>query len=51
MKYEVRNEIPSRKRLNYRNATDHVSVFKATGKLHAMPNSGEKKYIILLIEK
>lgn len=51
MKYEVRNEIPSRKRLNYRNATDHVSVFKATGKLHAMPNSGEKKVYYLTHRK
>ena len=36
----------SLKRLNYRNATDRVSVFKATDKLHAIPNSGKK--IILL---
>ena len=36
----------SLKRLNYRNATDRVSVFRATDKLHAMPNSGKKIYII-----
>ena len=35
----------SLKRLNYRNATDRVSVFRATDKLHAMPNSGKKNYI------
>ena len=36
----------SLKRSNYRNATDRVSVFRATDKLHAMPNSGKKIYII-----
>ena len=40
MKYEVRNKILSLKRSNCRNATDRVSVFRATGKLPAMPNSG-----------
>ena len=34
--------------LNYRNATDRVTVFRATGKLHAMPNSG-KKIVIHMI--
>ena len=40
MKYEVRNKMLSLKRLNYRNATGRVSLFGATGKLHAMLNSG-----------
>ena len=35
----------SLKRLNYRNAMDRVSVFRATDKLHAMPNSGKKNII------
>ena len=34
MKYEVRN--------NNRNARDHMSVFRATGNLHAIPNSCKK---------
>ena len=40
MKYEVRNKMLSLKRLNYRNTTGRVSLFGATGKLHAMLNSG-----------
>ena len=36
----------SLKRLNYRNATDRVSVFRATDKLHAMQNSFKKNDII-----
>ena len=34
------------KRLNNRNTADHVSIIRATGKLHAMPNSGKKVYIL-----
>ena len=41
-----RIQYTSLKRLNYRKATDRVSVFRATDKLHAMPNSGKKIYII-----
>ena len=40
IEYEVRNTILSLKRLNIRKVTDPVSVFRATGKLHAMPYSG-----------
>ena len=36
MKYEVRKKTLSLKRLYYRNAADPASVFRATGKLHAM---------------
>ena len=43
MKYEARNKTLSLERLNYQNATDRVSVFRATGKLHAIPNRGKKK--------
>ena len=43
MKYEVGNKILSLKRLNNRDATDRVSVFIATGKLHARQNSVLKK--------
>ena len=42
MKYEARNKTLSLERLNYQNATDRVSVFRATGKLHAIPNRGKK---------
>lgn len=48
MKYEARNKTLSLERLNYRNATDPVSVFRATGKLHAIPNRG-KKIVICII--
>lgn len=36
LKYEVRNKIISQKGVNHRDATDRVSEFRATGKLHAM---------------
>ena len=48
MKYEARNKTLSLERLNYQNATDRVSVFRATGKLHAIPNRG-KKIVIYII--
>ena len=48
MKYEARNKTLSLERLNYQNATDPVSVFRATGKLHALPNRG-KKIVIYII--
>ena len=40
----------SLKRLNYRNATDRVSVFRATDKLHAMPNSGKKIILFFALD-
>ena len=40
IEYEVRNTILSLKRLNNRKVMDPVSVFRATGKLHAMLYSG-----------
>ena len=48
MKYEVRNKTLSLKRLNHRNAADPPSVFRATGKLHAMCHAKQqlKKYIL-----
>ena len=46
MKYEARNKTLSLERLNYQNATDRVSVFRATGKLHAIPNRGKKNSYI-----
>ena len=45
-KKKVRGKIFSLKRLNNQNTTDHVSIIRATGKLHAMPNSGKKVYIL-----
>ena len=39
IEYEVENKILPLKRVNNRNATDRVSVFIATGKLHARQNS------------
>ena len=48
MEYEARNKTFSLERLNYQNATDRVSVFRATGKLHAIPNRG-KKIVIYII--
>ena len=39
IKYEVGNKILSLKRVNNRNTTGRVSVFIATGKLHARQNS------------
>ena len=44
-KYEVRNKVLSVKRSKYRNAMDRVSVLRATGKLHAIRNSGLKGII------
>ena len=49
MKYEARNKTFSLERLNYQNATDRVSVFRATGKLHAIPNRGKKVDIYIYI--
>ena len=49
MKYEARNKTLSLERLNYQNATDRVSVFRATGKLHAIPNRGKKSSYIYII--
>ena len=49
MKYEVRKKTLSLKRLYYRNAADPASVFRATGKLHAMCHAKQqlkKKYIL-----
>ena len=40
IEYEVRNTILSLKRLNNRMVMDPVSVFRVTGKLHAMLYSG-----------
>ena len=40
IEYEVRNTILSLKRLHNRKVMDPVSVFRATGKLHAMLYSG-----------
>ena len=40
IEYEVRNTILSIKRLNNRMVMDPVSVFRVTGKLHAMLYSG-----------
>ena len=48
MKYEARNKTLSLERLNYQNATDRVSVFRATSKLHAVLNRG-KKIVIYII--
>ena len=45
MKYEARNKTLSLERLNYQNATDRVSVFRATGKLQAIPNRGIDRYM------
>ena len=47
--YEIRSEKTlSLERLNYQNATDRVSVFRATSKLHAILNRG-KKIVIYII--
>ena len=45
-----RTTYSSLKRLNYRNATDRVSVIKATDKLHAMPNSGKKIILFFALD-
>ena len=39
MKYEVRDKIM---KVEYRNATDRMSLFRATGDLYAIPNSCKK---------
>ena len=41
MKYKVRNEILPIKRLNYGNAMNCISVFRATGRLNAIPNGSK----------
>ena len=43
IKYEVGNKILPLKRVNNRNTTGRVSVFIATGKLHARQNSVYKE--------
>ena len=47
MKYEARNKTLSLEMLNYQNATDRVSVFRATSKLHAILNRGKKIVIYI----